>query len=670
MDDRSWLQTRPRRSSSVGPDSPDNINAARPRSPASSPVRGIRKSSTSNIYLNLSSPRNMRRSYSNDPGLRHAGPSGPLHAVAHHSPSPSRRPRLSTHSNPRPGSSYSYGSPRKSVLSTATSRNSDGSGSISIRYPSGFHGSSPFRSFSAGASDFLADGANDDDDSSEVLNDDPFVGGVALQDHSPSIPATAIIEQSRRPTAAVEPATDSNNNHPAAAATNASNRYSGVSRFYYNTYESNYNSSEEEVDDDSSVYSAVPITPPIELELEEPTSEGSDILAPGLRRMLEEQDANNALEEGSSDLDYDDNGKGSDDAQVIERDSDGQYRSRRLLRTRSEDFGLDENSFDTDAEYTQFPFASDAGPDYSQHIPDFDADNSHAMEKMGSDMFALPDNEAPKSGAKLDTENNPVIVHPVYPGIEPNQVIYREREITDEQERGSESGPKKAMVPVYMETLALSTFPYVNSLAPFSAMLQQLPRGQYATTMSAGAIGNHRDSRISAILPPLPTRESILKFPRSIASRFSMKSKPCEDNAQSQVADESKSRPAESPVARRNVEPARPVPSGGPEDPMDFLIQLENGVGRFQHDSMFEFKALEPPALVQGRANCPESIGAMLLVVFVLFPPMWLVMGFGGLDSTFGEISRTQKIVARTLGLCLFTAAIAGIVIGLAVGLT
>lgn len=67
---------------------------------------------------------------------------------------------------------------------------------------------------------------------------------------------------------------------------------------------------------------------------------------------------------------------------------------------------------------------------------------------------------------------------------------------------------------------------------------------------------------------------------------------------------------------------------------------------------------------------CPEStIWALLMIAFFV-PPLYLVICFGFLDHNVGHISRKYKMIACFMSMLMLVGSIAGICIGLGVGLT
>lgn len=71
-----------------------------------------------------------------------------------------------------------------------------------------------------------------------------------------------------------------------------------------------------------------------------------------------------------------------------------------------------------------------------------------------------------------------------------------------------------------------------------------------------------------------------------------------------------------------------------------------------------------------GDVLCPPTMEWFMLIFFTLFPLLWLFLACGGFDRIVGKVSRRTKIIAACLSTVIFIAAIAGLIIGLAVGLT
>lgn len=69
-----------------------------------------------------------------------------------------------------------------------------------------------------------------------------------------------------------------------------------------------------------------------------------------------------------------------------------------------------------------------------------------------------------------------------------------------------------------------------------------------------------------------------------------------------------------------------------------------------------------------GNPVCNSTAENFLLFVFVLFPPLWLLLGAGVFDGLFGRVSTRGKLIALVLSGAFFLMAIAGLVVGIVVG--
>lgn len=69
-----------------------------------------------------------------------------------------------------------------------------------------------------------------------------------------------------------------------------------------------------------------------------------------------------------------------------------------------------------------------------------------------------------------------------------------------------------------------------------------------------------------------------------------------------------------------------------------------------------------------GSPVCNPTAEGFMLIAFVIFPPLWLLMGAGFFDGLFGTVSTRTKLIAYILSAAFFILAIAGLVIGLVVG--
>lgn len=70
-----------------------------------------------------------------------------------------------------------------------------------------------------------------------------------------------------------------------------------------------------------------------------------------------------------------------------------------------------------------------------------------------------------------------------------------------------------------------------------------------------------------------------------------------------------------------------------------------------------------------GNPVCNPTAETFLLCVFVIFPPLWLLMGAGFFDGLFGKVSTRSKMIAFVLSGAFFLMAIAGLVVGIVVGI-
>ncbi|KAK9470770.1 uncharacterized protein V1510DRAFT_422098 [Dipodascopsis tothii] len=218
---------------------------------------------------------------------------------------------------------------------------------------------------------------------------------------------------------------------------------------------------------------------------------------------------------------------------------------------------------------------------------------------------------------------------------------------------GSEPGPdprdagdRQVMVPVYSEGLSLSTFPYMNSLAPLSTIMRSQPKGQYATV-----VRNSSDEFVEK-------SPAVELAPAAVSIGGDLEAARPESAANSEAA----------------VVPPRVAP---PAD--EARRTLADYDLRFL-DNHFWL----PPLTVYGRRQaagelpmyviprdkyeCSQAAAITLLCAFMCFPPLWLVIGWGGLDPVVGRIPRGPKIAARVLGSAFFVFAIVGMAVGLGVG--
>ncbi|KAK9382617.1 uncharacterized protein V2V93DRAFT_365611 [Kockiozyma suomiensis] len=515
--------------------------------------------------------------------------------------SPRRRPlrrilnrTISTYSAPSGVQRHSDGQQRRK--SAYSSRHSDGSGSISIRYSIAPRGSAAYRSFS-GASDLLASAINNDGTNDDELEYDE----CAVRADGDAIDA---------------PVVDSQDGSRGEIAEIAQREYMSTPGFYFNSIGSNYNSSEEEPDDDSTDsdrFSAIslPPPPPIELDVVE-TGSVDDVQ---IYRM-----AGNSSDEDIASLGSEDN------ARMIEIDENGHYVTRSI---NSSVLGFDD-SFDTDAQqHMSYSYAGTAGDTEEEvaHIADFDEDVT-ATHSIAFQQQIQKEDEAKAQG---------MIVHPAcqyIPAEYANNYVYRTREV--EENAIGVRQPERALIPVYSEGLSMSTFPYTNSMAPLSAMIiRQQPKGQFAAAMY----------RSSVLLPPLPRARN----PDLVVT---IGAEPAGADTKTELLLDDK--------ASQN--------SPGVEEALDMLRQLEQA-RQIRHESMFEGPAVYAPYIPRSRQACSEGVARTVLLLCICFPPMFLVVGFGGLDAVVGEMPRREKFVARAVGACVFAGAIAGLVAGLVVGL-
>lgn len=69
-----------------------------------------------------------------------------------------------------------------------------------------------------------------------------------------------------------------------------------------------------------------------------------------------------------------------------------------------------------------------------------------------------------------------------------------------------------------------------------------------------------------------------------------------------------------------------------------------------------------------GSPVCNPTAEGFMLIAFIIFPPLWLLMGAGFFDGLFGTVSTRTKLIAYILSGAFFILAIAGLVVGLVVG--
>lgn len=69
-----------------------------------------------------------------------------------------------------------------------------------------------------------------------------------------------------------------------------------------------------------------------------------------------------------------------------------------------------------------------------------------------------------------------------------------------------------------------------------------------------------------------------------------------------------------------------------------------------------------------GRPVCSQLAARLLLGIFIIFPPLWFLMGAGYLDQSVGVIPKREKWIALSLGAAFFLIVIICIIIGAVVG--
>lgn len=70
----------------------------------------------------------------------------------------------------------------------------------------------------------------------------------------------------------------------------------------------------------------------------------------------------------------------------------------------------------------------------------------------------------------------------------------------------------------------------------------------------------------------------------------------------------------------------------------------------------------------EGNLICSQSLETFLLVTFLMFPPLWLLLGAGFFDIVFNKVSRKTKQIALVLSGFTFALAIAGLIVGIVIG--
>lgn len=70
-----------------------------------------------------------------------------------------------------------------------------------------------------------------------------------------------------------------------------------------------------------------------------------------------------------------------------------------------------------------------------------------------------------------------------------------------------------------------------------------------------------------------------------------------------------------------------------------------------------------------GKVLCSPRVEVSMLVLFTLFPLLWLLLACGGLDRIVGKVSRKTRIIAACLAGTVFAAVVVGLAVGLSVSL-
>lgn len=215
---------------------------------------------------------------------------------------------------------------------------------------------------------------------------------------------------------------------------------------------------------------------------------------------------------------------------------------------------------------------------------------------------------------------------------------------------------RKAMLPVYLEGLSLSTFPYMNSLAPLSTIVRQQQKGQYATIVKR----DDRDDATGGEIARIQQQQHIVRLGAAVNYDLHPSRAPDPSN----VADDD----------------VGGVDYGAEKHPDGLLssVNISRDLAfldrHFQippfsisNDRIFR-NEFEFPYIPRTKVECSDSAAVLMIAVFICFPPMWIVLGWGGIDSVVGVVPRRHKIAARVLGSGFFVLAILGITIGLGVG--
>lgn len=69
-----------------------------------------------------------------------------------------------------------------------------------------------------------------------------------------------------------------------------------------------------------------------------------------------------------------------------------------------------------------------------------------------------------------------------------------------------------------------------------------------------------------------------------------------------------------------------------------------------------------------GRPICDVRLARLLLLFFVIFPPLWLLMGTGFMDEPIGVIPTLEKRLSILFALLFFVLVVIGVIVGFAVG--
>ncbi|KAK9481320.1 hypothetical protein V1514DRAFT_6883 [Lipomyces japonicus] len=524
------------------------------------------------------------------------------------SPSSRRRPMLS---RPHSSSYSTTDSNRNSARKSNLSRHSDGSG-ISIRYSLALRGGEAYRSFS-GASDILPGTINNDGNSDVVDYEEIDSEHVDVPDFhdTHTISEEVYVHQLENDFGSLPQPEPS---------------YLGIPGFYYNE---TYNTSEEELDRSSISDSS--FLEPAELELVDETNSFSF----------------------SSQTDPDD-----DHARVIEFDENGNLVSTRARRNARHNHDHDEFEQLFDDSDRRLSDADDA----SRYMPEFDYDatQDYSLQSRNIDE----ESSAEWVATDRDSQSSTRIIHPLATSTTTTTTtnwqnldyVYRTRDVISEEDlRGQEvqmraKRPEKALIPVYSEGLSLSTFPYMNSLAPLSATLRQQPKGHFATTVVGDC-----SSVESTILPPLALPSLQTGLTSVVGQRY----------GRNQELDSQQDLEAQG--GRTNVVSDKDCLDI--EYPLDMMQHVYNQSSKNElaSDSFLTTYQQPYPKIARQQKTCASSVASVLLIVFICFPPMWFVLAFGGLDKAVGKVSKKDRLIAGGLGITFFTAALVGMAVGLGI---